>query len=118
MSAGGAFAGLDAGFGGVGGATERDVERKRIGPETEPAPPGGAYLPCCMSPSSETLKSTCSSGSVRLYLHLRSVLGVFSWGFVMATRIEIRSAEGGDDSKLLIRDMASIYAKACSRRGL
>ncbi len=36
----------------------------------------------------------------------------------MSVRIEIRSAEGGDDSKLLIRDMAGIYAKACSRRGL
>ncbi len=36
----------------------------------------------------------------------------------MVTRIEIRSAEGGDDSKLLIRDMAVIYAKACSRRCL
>ncbi len=37
-------------------------------------------------------------------------------GFIMI--IEIRSAEGGDDSKLLVRDMASIYAKACGRRGL
>lgn len=32
--------------------------------------------------------------------------------------VEIRSAEGGDDSKLLIRDMMSIYMKACKRRGL
>lgn len=36
----------------------------------------------------------------------------------MAVRIEIRSAEGGDDSKLLIRDMAAIYGKACKRRCL
>lgn len=32
--------------------------------------------------------------------------------------VELRSAEGGDDSKLLIRDMAGIYAKACKRRRL
>lgn len=32
--------------------------------------------------------------------------------------IELRSAEGGDDSKLLIRDMACVYAKACKRRSL
>ena len=36
----------------------------------------------------------------------------------MKARIEIRSAEGGDDSKLLIRDMTAIYAKACKRRSL
>lgn len=36
----------------------------------------------------------------------------------MSTMIELRSAEGGDDSKLLIRDMAGIYAKASIRRGL
>ena len=36
----------------------------------------------------------------------------------MKTRIEIRSAEGGDDSKLLIRDMVTIYTKACKRRHL
>ncbi len=29
--------------------------------------------------------------------------------------VELRSAEGGDDSKLLIRDMAGIYLKACKR---
>lgn len=33
-------------------------------------------------------------------------------------RIEIKSAEGGDDSKLLIHDQAAIYAKACKRRSL
>lgn len=37
---------------------------------------------------------------------------------IESVTIEIRSAEGGDDSKLLIRDMAGIYAKACKRRGL
>jgi len=36
----------------------------------------------------------------------------------MKITVEIRSAEGGDDSKLLIRDMAAIYAKACKRRCL
>jgi protein subunit release factor A len=36
----------------------------------------------------------------------------------MKTILEIRSAEGGDDSKLLIKDMSNIYAKACKRRGL
>ena len=39
-------------------------------------------------------------------------------GIMESVTIEIRSAEGGDDSKLLIRDMAGIYAKACKRRGL
>ena len=39
------------------------------------------------------------------------------WRVVMeSVTIELRSAEGGDDSKLLIRDMAGIYAKACKRR--
>jgi len=33
-------------------------------------------------------------------------------------RIELKSAEGGDDSKLLIRDQTAIYAKACKRRCL
>lgn len=32
--------------------------------------------------------------------------------------VEIRSAEGGDDSKLLIRDMAGVYAKTCKRSSL
>ncbi len=36
----------------------------------------------------------------------------------MSTIIEIRSAEGGNDSKLLIQDMMSIYIKACKRRCL
>ncbi len=36
----------------------------------------------------------------------------------MKIRVELRSAEGGDDSKLLIRDMVDIYRKACKRRGL
>ncbi len=36
----------------------------------------------------------------------------------MYVTIELRSAEGGDDSKLLIRDMATIYGKACKRRCL
>ncbi len=36
----------------------------------------------------------------------------------MNVTIELRSAEGGDDSKLRIRDMACIYGKACKRRGL
>jgi protein subunit release factor A len=30
------------------------------------------------------------------------------------TLIEIRAAEGGQDSKLLVEDMAGIYQKACS----
>lgn len=36
----------------------------------------------------------------------------------MYVTIELRAAEGGDDSKLLIADMATIYAKACKRRCL
>lgn len=31
-------------------------------------------------------------------------------------RIEIRAAEGGDDSKLLVKDQAALYAKTCQRR--
>ena len=30
----------------------------------------------------------------------------------MKTRIEIRAAEGGDDSKLLVGEMVEIYSKA------
>lgn len=32
----------------------------------------------------------------------------------MKTIIEIRSAEGGQDSKFLVEDMVRIYSKACS----
>lgn len=32
--------------------------------------------------------------------------------------LEIRAAEGGDDAKLLVRDMVSIYEKAASRHCL
>lgn len=32
--------------------------------------------------------------------------------------IEIRAAEGGDDSKLLCEDMLTAYVKAGDRRGL
>ena len=32
--------------------------------------------------------------------------------------IEIRAAEGGDDSKQLVRDLARIYIKACNRGNL
>lgn len=32
--------------------------------------------------------------------------------------IEIRSAEGGDDAKLLVRDLLTTYIKAGSRRSL
>lgn len=32
----------------------------------------------------------------------------------MKTVIEIQAAEGGDDSKLLIKDMLAIYKKACN----
>ena len=32
--------------------------------------------------------------------------------------VEIRSAEGGDDSKLLVREQLAIYAKAAKRRCL
>lgn len=32
--------------------------------------------------------------------------------------VEIRAAEGGDDSKLLVREQVAIYARACNRRGL
>jgi protein subunit release factor A len=32
--------------------------------------------------------------------------------------IEIRAAEGGDDAKLLVIDLMSIYAKVAQRRGL
>jgi len=32
--------------------------------------------------------------------------------------IEIRAAEGGDDAKLLVKDMLAIYCKVASRRCL
>lgn len=32
----------------------------------------------------------------------------------MKTIIEIKAAEGGDDAKLLIQDMLSIYKKTCN----
>lgn len=32
--------------------------------------------------------------------------------------LEIRAAEGGDDSKLLVADQMAIYARACKLRGL
>ena len=32
--------------------------------------------------------------------------------------VEIRAAEGGDDSKLLVRDQLAIYAAFSKRRGL
>lgn len=32
--------------------------------------------------------------------------------------VEIRAAEGGDDAKLLVKDMAQIYNKACSKNKL
>lgn len=32
--------------------------------------------------------------------------------------VEIRSAEGGEDSKLLVRDQFKIYVKYCERRKL
>jgi protein subunit release factor A len=36
----------------------------------------------------------------------------------MSVFIEIRSGEGGDDAKLLVRDQFAIYAKMGSRRSL
>ena len=35
-----------------------------------------------------------------------------------AVIIEIRSAEGGDDAKLLVREQFTIYNKFATRRGL
>lgn len=32
--------------------------------------------------------------------------------------VEIRAAEGGDDAKLLVRNLATIYIKACLRDSL
>jgi len=32
-------------------------------------------------------------------------------------RVEIRAAEGGDDSKLLVDDMANLYVKVAKRSG-
>lgn len=32
--------------------------------------------------------------------------------------VEIRSAEGGEDSKLLVREQTTIYTRVCARRGL
>jgi len=32
--------------------------------------------------------------------------------------VEIRSAEGGEDSKLLVEDMFAIYTKLCVRESL
>jgi protein subunit release factor A len=31
--------------------------------------------------------------------------------------IEIRSAEGGEDSKLFVKDLSQAYIKLCSRHG-
>jgi protein subunit release factor A len=31
--------------------------------------------------------------------------------------IEIRASEGGDDSKLLVKDLADIYVKSCRTNG-
>lgn len=36
----------------------------------------------------------------------------------MTVIVEIRSAEGGDDAKLLVEDQFGIYAKYGARRGL
>jgi protein subunit release factor A len=33
----------------------------------------------------------------------------------MKTTVEIRAAEGGEDSKLLVRELYKIYVKACNR---
>ncbi len=32
--------------------------------------------------------------------------------------IEIRAAEGGEDAKLLVKDLLSIYVRVADRRGL
>lgn len=32
--------------------------------------------------------------------------------------IEIKSSEGGDDSKLLVNDMANIYTKFCNKNDI
>lgn len=66
MSVDVAFAGLDAGFGGVDVATERDVERKRIGPESEPDPHRGSDVTPIRYVCFETHFLTCSPGSVPL----------------------------------------------------
>lgn len=31
--------------------------------------------------------------------------------------IEIRAAEGGTDSKLIVKDMATLYGRACAKNG-
>ena len=31
--------------------------------------------------------------------------------------IEIRASEGGDDSKLLVKDLTNIYVKSCKTNG-
>lgn len=36
----------------------------------------------------------------------------------MSVIIEIRGAEGGDDSKQLVLEQAAIYARRCRARGL
>lgn len=36
----------------------------------------------------------------------------------MSVIVEIRAAEGGEDSKLLVMDQYKIYLKYCERRGL
>ena len=36
----------------------------------------------------------------------------------MSIIVEIRAAEGGSDSKLLVEDQFKIYARLCGRRGL
>ncbi len=32
--------------------------------------------------------------------------------------IEIRSGEGGDDAKMLVKDQVALYQKAAARRGV
>lgn len=36
----------------------------------------------------------------------------------MRMLMEIRAGEGGDDAKLLVKDMLAIYARKAERRGL
>ncbi len=32
--------------------------------------------------------------------------------------VEVHAAEGGEDARLLVRELVSIYLKRCSKRGL
>jgi protein subunit release factor A len=52
------------------------------------------------------------------FMHVGSNPTRLSWRMEMNILVEIRAAEGGDDSKLLVLDQVSIYKKLCARERL